>query len=77
MASEGLRGVLNGSSQVPRGKQRLHLQVQHARHLLKVLLFERPDRLIEVSALKVCPANYFALLGLSGKAIHTPKKYRN
>ncbi len=41
------------------------------------LLFEREEKLIEVSASKVCPANYFALLGLRGKAIRTRKKYRN
>jgi hypothetical protein len=41
------------------------------------LLFERRERLIEVSAWKVCPANYFALLGLRGKAIRTRKIYRN
>jgi hypothetical protein len=41
------------------------------------LLFERWERLIEVSAWKVCPANYIALLGLRAKAIHTRKKYRN
>ena len=41
------------------------------------LLFERRVRLIEVSAWKVCPANYFALLGLRGKPIRTRKKYRN
>ena len=42
---------------------------------LKPLLFERRERLIEVRAWKVCPANYFALLGLRGKAILTRKKY--
>ena len=41
------------------------------------LLFERRERLIEASAWKVRPANYFALLGLRGKAIRTRKKYRN
>jgi hypothetical protein len=41
------------------------------------LLFERRERLIEVSARKVCPANYFALLGLRGQGICTRKKYRN
>jgi hypothetical protein len=41
------------------------------------LLFERQERLIEVSAWKVCPANYFALVGLRAKAIRTRKKYRN
>jgi hypothetical protein len=41
------------------------------------LLFECRERLIEASAWKVCSANYFALLGLRGKAIRTRKKYRN
>jgi hypothetical protein len=41
------------------------------------LLFECRERLIEASAWKECPANYFALLGLRGKAISTRKKYRN
>jgi hypothetical protein len=41
------------------------------------LLFECRERLIEASAWRVCPANYFALLGLRGRAIRTRKKYRN
>jgi hypothetical protein len=41
------------------------------------LLFEHRKRLIGASAWKVCSANYFALLGLGGKAISTRKKYRN
>ncbi len=41
------------------------------------LLFEHRKRLIGASAWKVCSANYFALLGLGGKAIRTRKKYRN
>jgi hypothetical protein len=44
---------------------------------LKPLPFERRERLVEVRVWKVCPANYFALLGLRGKAIRTRKKYRN
>jgi hypothetical protein len=39
------------------------------------LLFERRERLIEVSAWKVCPANYFALLGLRGKARYALARY--
>jgi hypothetical protein len=41
------------------------------------LLSEHRKRLIGASAWQVCSANYFALLGLRGKAIRTPKKYRN
>jgi hypothetical protein len=41
------------------------------------LLFEHRKRLSGASAWKVCSANYFALLGLGGKAIRTRKKYRN
>jgi hypothetical protein len=41
------------------------------------LLFEHRKRLTGASTWKVCPANYFALSGLRGKAVRTRKKYRN
>jgi hypothetical protein len=41
------------------------------------LLFEHRERLIGASAWKVLSADYFALLGVRGKAIRTRKKYRN
>ena len=79
MASESLRGVLNG---------RVALRYTGANKdpicrynmldtFSRLLLFERRERLIEVNAWKVCLANYFALLGLRGKAIRTRKIYRN
>jgi hypothetical protein len=51
---------------------------ENARSLLKgPLRFEHGMRLVEASAWQVCSANYFALLGLRGKAIRTRKKYCN
>jgi len=35
------------------------------------------ERLIDASVWKGCSANYFTSLGLSAKAIRTPKIYRN
>jgi hypothetical protein len=72
MASESLRGVLNG--RVP---LRYIFRYDMLCTFSRPLLFERRERLIEVSAWKVCPANYFTLLALRGKAILTRKKYRN
>ena len=79
MASESLRGVLNG--RVPLRYTGANKDPICRYNMLdtfsRPLLFERRERLIEVSARKVCPANYFALLGLRGQGICTRKKYRN
>jgi len=79
MASESLRGVLNGrmSLRYTGANKDPIFRYDILDTFSRPLLFERRERLIEVSAWKVCPANYFALLGLRGKAIRTRKKYRN
>jgi hypothetical protein len=80
MASKGLRGVLNGNGVPLRytgANQDSICRYNMLDTFSRPLLFERRERLIEASAWKVCPANYFALLGLRGKAIRTRKKYRN